>query len=91
MSPVPCIDANPEKPHCGRILDEIHTYIHHGRRKRGDEGDASTESKKPARDVTPQKNDISVSFFDPYENFPFSTIFKIKWPKSEERLNFGGS
>ena len=26
MSPVPCIDVNPEKPHCGRILDEIHTY-----------------------------------------------------------------
>ena len=34
---------------------------------------------------------ISVSFFlDTYENFAFSNMFKRKWPKFEETLNFGG-
>ena len=28
-------------------------------------------------------------FLDTYYNFSFSNILKIKWPKSEEKLNFG--
>ena len=40
----------------------------------------------------PPRNDyILASFFlHTDENFAFSTIFKIKCPKSEEKLNFGG-
>ena len=30
-----------------------------------------------------------ISFFYTNQNFAFSNIFKIKWPKSEEKLNFG--
>ena len=40
--------------------------------------------------TTPRNYDISVSFFLAHESFAFSNIFKIKWPKSEEKLNFGG-
>ena len=29
-------------------------------------------------------------FLKTYKHFVFSNIFKIKWPKSEEKLNFGG-
>ena len=34
---------------------------------------------------------MSVFFFlDTYNIFTFSNIFQIKWPKSEEKLNFVG-
>ena len=36
-------------------------------------------------------DNISASYFlDTDDNFAFSTIFKIKWPTSEEKLYFGG-
>ena len=38
----------------------------------------------------PSRNDDITVFFLTHENFAFSTIFKIKWPKSEEKLNFEG-
>ena len=41
----------------------------------------------------PPRNDdtyFSIFFIDTDENVAFSTISKIKWPKSEEKLNFGG-
>ena len=53
-------------------------------------------SRKISGERPPRNDDISVGtylptfFLDTYENFAFSTIFKIKWPKSEEKLNFGG-
>ena len=61
-----------------------------GHRKRGGGGTRTPQSKNQRR--RPPRNDgISGSFFlDTYENFAFSTIFKIKRPKSEEKLNFGG-
>ena len=38
----------------------------------------------------PRKVDISVYFFlKTCYIFAFSNIFKTKWPKSEEKLNFG--
>ena len=47
---------------------------------------------KNQRGRPPRNDDISASFFlTQMKNFAFSTIFKIKWPKSEEKLNFGGS
>ena len=38
----------------------------------------------------PRTSDISVSVFLTHGNFVFSTIIKIRWPKSDEKLNFGG-
>ena len=39
----------------------------------------------------PRNEEISKTFFpDNYLNFSFSIIFKIKWLKSEEKLNFDG-
>ena len=41
----------------------------------------------------PPRNDdryFSIIFLDASENFAFSTIFKTKWSKSEEKLKFGG-
>ena len=59
--------------------------------KAGGRGDASPAVKKSAGDVPPRNDDILASFFlHTDENFAFSTIFKIKWPKSEEKLNFWG-
>ena len=47
--------------------------------------------EKSAGDVPPRNEDIFIFFFlNTYENFAFSNIFKIKRPKSEEKLNFGG-
>ena len=34
---------------------------------------------------------FGIFFLETHNNFAFSTIIKIKWPKSEEKLNFGGS
>ena len=47
-------------------------------------------SRKISRGRPPRSYAISASFFLTNENFAFSTILKIKWPKSEEKLNFGG-
>ena len=42
-------------------------------------------------DPPPRNLDISVYFFlKAYNFFAFSNIFKTKWPKSEEKLNFSG-
>ena len=42
--------------------------------------------------VDPRRNmDISVSFFlETYKILTISDPFKISWPKSEEKMNFGG-
>ena len=52
----------------------------HGRRKWGDGG------------TSPRNYVISVFFFlgIHISIFPFSDIFKMKWPKSVDKLNFGG-
>ena len=43
-------------------------------------------SRKISGGRPPRNYDISVSFFSTQVD-----IFKIKWPKSEEKLNFGGT
>ena len=45
----------------------------------------------PAMGHPPRNYDISASFLltHRHDNFTFSTIFKIRWPKSEEKQNFG--
>ena len=65
------------------------TTAGHGRRKRGGGGHV-LRSRKISGGRPPRNNDISVSFFLHNDNFIFSNIFKIQWPKSEEKLNFGG-
>ena len=57
--------------------------------KRGG-GDASPAVEKSAGDVPPEIMIFQDLFLHTHENFAFSTIFKIKWPKSEEKLNFWG-
>ena len=57
----------------------------------GGRGDASPAVKNQ-RGTSPRNYDISVSFFlDTFTYFAFSNLFEIKWPKSEEELNFWGS
>ena len=51
-------------------------------------GSKPPHDKKP-RGSTPRNLDISVTFFRNVF-FALSNIFKIKWPKSEKNLNFGG-
>ena len=59
-----------------------------GRHRRGWRGSGPPHFKK--RWCRPPRTlDISVTFFLKLF-FAFSNIFKIKWPKSEEKLNFGG-
>ena len=53
-------------------------------------GGTRPPQSKNQRGRPPRNYDISASFFLTHDNFAFSTIFKIKWPKSEEKLNFGG-
>ena len=54
-------------------------------------GDASPAVEKSARNAPPEMRvpNYFSDFFYTYSNFAFSNIFKIKWPKSEEKLNFG--
>ena len=60
-----------------------------GRRRRGGGGVATPALLKTA-EVGPRRNlDISETFFLKRSFFEFSNIFKIKRPKSEEKLNFG--
>ena len=67
---------------------QLHYAVKHGRRKRGGRVPAV---EKSAGDVPPRNDYILGSFIlDTDENFAFSTISKIKCPKSEEKLNFGG-
>ena len=54
----------------------------------GGRGDASPAVEKSAGDVPPEMMIFQHLFLDTNEKFVFSTIFKIKWPKSEEKLNF---
>ena len=68
-------------------------YHHHGRRKLGGGGGGGrvSRSRKISGGRPSRIDDISVPFFlDTYGNFAFSTIFKIKWSKSEKKLNFEG-
>ena len=55
-------------------------------------GDGGTRPPQPKNQggCPPRNYDISVSFLDTYSNFAFSNIFKIKWPKSDEKLDFSG-
>ena len=50
----------------------------------GGRGDASPAVEKSAGDVPPEIMIFQYLFLDIQENFAFSNIFKIKWPKSEE-------
>ena len=65
--------------------------ITHGRRKRGggDGGDASPAVEKSARDVPPEIMIFKYLFSSCICKFDIFNIFEIKWPKSEEKLNFG--
>ena len=56
----------------------------------GGRGDASPGSKKIRVGRPPEIMICLYLFLDTYYNFAFSNILKIKWPKSEEKLNFGG-
>ena len=56
--------------------------------KVGGRGDASPEVENQRG--TSRQRLYFCTFFDTYENFAFYTIFKIKWPKFEEKLNFWG-
>ena len=49
-------------------------------------------SSKYQRETFPRNDDIWASFFLKYryENFAFSNLFRMKWPKSEEKLTFEG-
>ena len=57
----------------------------------GGRGDVSPAVEKSAGDVPLRNCDTSVGiiFIDTCANFALSNIFEIKWPKSEEKLNFG--
>ena len=57
--------------------------VTHGRHRRGSRG-----SGPQTAGVDPPKFGYFSNFFIDF--FPFSNIFKIKWPKSEEKLNFWG-
>ena len=64
----------------------------HGLRKRGGgRGKASPAVEKSAGDVPQKLRYFSILFSShmKFLHFP-SYIFKIKWPNSEEKLNFGG-
>ena len=56
----------------------------------GGPGGRVPRSRKISGGRSPRNDDIFAFFLETHENFAFSTIFKIKWPKSEEKLNFGG-
>ena len=47
-------------------------------------------SRKISRGRPPRNYDVSVFFLHTYANFALLNIFKMKWPKSEEKLNFWG-
>ena len=57
--------------------------------KAGGRGDASPAVENQ-RGTSPQKLYFCSFFLDTYDNLAFYTIFKIKWPKFEEKLNFWG-
>ena len=57
--------------------------------KVGDGGTRPPAVKKSEWDVPPEIMICLYLFLDTYYNFAFPT-FKKKWPKSEEKLNFGG-
>ena len=56
----------------------------------GGDGRTRPPQSKNLRGRPPRNDDISASFFWTHlVIFAFSIIFKTKWPKSEEKLNFG--
>ena len=55
----------------------------------GGRGDQDSRTFKNRGCRLPRNLDISVTFFLKLF-FAFSNIFILKWPKSEEKLNFGG-
>ena len=55
----------------------------------GGDGGTRPPQSKNQRGTSPRNDDV-LAFFLSDENFVFSTIFKIKWPKSEEKPNFRG-
>ena len=57
--------------------------------KAGETGGRVPRSRKISGGRPPEMMYFSIFFLDTLENFAFSTIFKIKWSKSEETLNLG--
>ena len=55
----------------------------------GGDGGTGPPVEQSAGDVPQNRGYFSI-FFDTYKKFSLSSIFKIKWLKSEEKLNFGG-
>ena len=75
------------------LVEKMLTYLTWASKAGEGEGTGGRvpRSRKISGGLPPRNHYISVSFFlDTCDNFAFSTIFKIKWPKSEEKLNFGG-
>ena len=62
----------------------------HGRRQGGDGGDAFPPTQKSEGDVPPEISISTDIFKELTKNFILFKIFKIKWPKSEEKTEFGG-
>ena len=58
--------------------------------KSGGDGGTRPPVEKSAGDVPPEMRIFHELFLDTNENFAFFNIFKMKWPKSEEKLNFWG-
>ena len=56
----------------------------------GGEGRRVPRSRKISGDVPPEIMIFQYLFLGTYATFPFSNILKIKSPKSDEKLNFGG-
>ena len=55
----------------------------------GGRGTRPPQSKNQ-RGTSPEIMIFQYLFLETFANFEFSNIFEIKWPKSEEKLNFGG-
>ena len=75
-------DQGPER----RIRGPAVEIRAHGRRKRGD----ASAVEKSAGDIPEKFWYFGIIFLDTNDNFTLTNIFKLKWPKSEEKLNFGG-
>ena len=75
------------------LVEKMLTYLTWASKAgvRGGHGGTRPPQSKNQRVTSPEIIIFQYLFFlDTYDHFAFSTIFKIKWPKSEEKLNFGG-
>ena len=66
--------------------------MHMGVKSGGTGGGRVPRSRKISGRRPPPPSEMMIFnlFLHTDENFAFCNIFKIKWPKSEKKLNFGG-